>query len=169
MDRTRHESGFTYLALLFFVAVMGIVLAGGGMIWSISKRRDNERELLYVGNEFRQAIGSYYERTPGTVKRYPNSLNDLLKDNRHLGAVRHLRRIYPDPMMATADWGFVRAPDGGIMGVYSQAPEKPIKQSGFLSRDAEFGQADSYAKWRFTYQPAKNDSGGPRISSSTVR
>jgi type II secretory pathway pseudopilin PulG len=169
MANAKHEEGFTYLALLFLVAIMGTVLAGSGAIWSISRQRDNERELLFIGNEFRKAIGSYYERTPGTVKRYPNSLNDLLKDDRHLGTVHHLRRIYLDPMTSRPDWGIVRAPDGGIMGVYSQSSEKPIKQDGFASSDSEFVQADSYAKWRFMYQPAKNNANGVHVPANAAR
>jgi type II secretory pathway pseudopilin PulG len=146
--------GFTYLALLFIVALMGVALAAGGVIWSVARQRDKERELLYVGGAFRKAIGSYYEGAPGSVKRYPVSFDDLLKDNRQLGTVRHLRRIYLDPMSSQPEWGIVRAPDGGIMGVYSKSNERPIKQTGFSLQEAAFESAQSYAEWRFIYEPA---------------
>src|SRR5687767_12759040 len=108
MRKIKRSDGFTYMAVLFFVAIMGIVLSVTGVIWSTAQQREKERELLFVGNEFRKAIGAYYERTPGTVKKYPLSFNDLLKDNRQLATVRHLRRIYADPITAKSEWGIVR-------------------------------------------------------------
>lgn len=147
------EDGFTYLALLFFVAIMGAMLAATGMAWSVSQRRERERELLFNGNEIRKAIVSYYERTPGSVKRYPNSLEDLLKDNRHLATVRHLRRLYIDPMTSKAEWGIVRAPDGGIKGVYSLSNERMIKKENFQLINAGFEKAENYGDWKFVCEP----------------
>lgn len=153
MRKIENEAGFTYLAVLFIVAILGIVTAGIGIIWSAQLQREKERELLFIGGEFRKAIGSYYEKSPGTVKRYPNSLEDLLKDNRMLVVTRHLRRIYIDPMTLKQEWAIVRAPDGGIMGVYSFSSARPIKRRNFAYADLVFENADTYAKWRFIYEP----------------
>lgn len=153
MQRLIKSGGFTYLAVLFAVAMMGIALAATGVMWSTTQRREKEQELLFVGNEYRRAIASYYQRTPGTVKRFPQNFNDLLIDNRHVSIRRHLRRHYNDPMTNKPEWGIVRAPDGGIMGVYSLAADMPLKQSGFSVQDSAFEKADSYAKWRFAYDP----------------
>lgn len=146
------QRGFTYLAVLFFVAMMGTVLAVTGVTWSTMQQRDKEQELLFVGEEFRRAIATYYERTPGTVKRYPGSINDMLKDNRHVSILRHLRRPYVDPMTNLPEWGIVRAPDGGIMGVYSLSSETPLKRRGFLQRDSAFENAEHYGQWRFIHE-----------------
>jgi type II secretory pathway pseudopilin PulG len=151
----KHHAGFTYLGVLFFVATMGVMLAATGTLWSTASQREKERELLFVGNEFRKAIGAYYERTPGTVKRYPPTLNDLLKDNRQLTTVRHLRRIYPDPLTATPEWGIIPAPDNGVMGVYSLSKQSAIKRANFLLRDASFEKAGNYSQWRFVYEPPR--------------
>jgi type II secretory pathway pseudopilin PulG len=161
----KHHAGFTYLGVLFFVATMGIMLATAGVIWSTANQRDKERELLFIGNEFRKAIGTYYERTPGTVKRYPATLNDLLKDNRQLATVRHLRRIYPDPFTATMEWGIVPAPDNGIMGIYSLSPRATLKRANFLLRDAPFETAEKYNQWRFIYEPPEKSVEGLLKSS----
>lgn len=146
-------AGFTYLALLFAVAIMGTLAAGAGLMWSTAQRRAAEAELLFIGDEFRTAIGAYYERTPGTLKRYPRSLDDLLQDNRQLSTVRHLRRIYRDPLSAAAEWGVVRAPDGGISGVYSLCAKAPLKRSRFSERNKAFKNAQNYTQWQFIYQP----------------
>ncbi len=129
------------------------LLAATGVMWSQMQQREKERDLLFIGNEFRKAITTYYEQTPGTVKRYPNSLNDLLKDNRQLATVRHLRRIYRDPMTASFEWGIVRATDGGVMGIYSLSNKSTIKRSGFLQRDAAFEKQTRYVDWQFVYKP----------------
>jgi type II secretory pathway pseudopilin PulG len=147
------QGGFTYLGLLFAVALTGIVLATTGVLWSTERQREKERELLAVGEEFRRAIGTYYERSPGTVKRYPAKLDDLTKDNRFITVQRHLRQVYRDPVTGNADWGVIAAPEGGIMGVQSLSKAEPIKQGNFPTRFAEFEGKRSYADWRFVYRP----------------
>jgi type II secretory pathway pseudopilin PulG len=153
MRKQNTQAGFTYIAVLIAVALIGVMLAAIAMNWSMTQQRGKERELLFVGNEFRKAIAAYYERTPGTVKRYPNSFDDLLKDNRLLSTTRHLRRVYADPMTGRANWGIVRAADGGIQGVYSLGAGRPVKNSRFRQRDSEFEGRQSYAEWRFIYVP----------------
>ena len=136
-------------------AMLGLVLAVTGVIWSTEQQRDKERELLFVGHQFRLAIGQYYERSPGYVKHFPPEFKDLLRDDRQVAMVRYLRRIYLDPMTLTSDWGIVRAPDGGIMGVYSKSTMHPIKKANFLMMDGGFENAESYAQWRFIYVAAE--------------
>jgi type II secretory pathway pseudopilin PulG len=165
MKRRGYQVGFTYLALLFFVATMGTILAITGMIWSTAQQRAKERQLLFIGNEYRKAITSYYQRTPGTIKRYPRTLDALLLDNRHLSTVRHLRRLYPDPLQPRSEWGLVLAPDGGIMGVYSLFDGVPIKRSQFKTRDIVFDGVTHYSGWRFIYEiPAE-----PKLAVGTSR
>lgn len=147
------QLGVAYLGLMVFVMLMAATAAVTGEVWLSARQRSAERELLFVGHEFRDAIRSYYMLTPGTVKRYPPVLSDLLKDKRHLQLLRHLRRIYADPLTGLAEWGTVAGPDGGIMGVYSRASGEPLKQATFDAEDAGFEGASSYAGWVFAFQP----------------
>jgi type II secretory pathway pseudopilin PulG len=155
--------GFTYLALLFAVAVMGLALAGAGQVWQTAAKREKERELLFIGNQFREAIGRYYEASPG-VKQYPVKLEDLVEDKRFPKSKRHLRKIYVDPMTASKDWGLV-VQQGRITGVHSRSTERPLKTGNFSKADAAFEGSETYAAWRFQYQPgagrAAGDGGGP--------
>jgi len=100
----RNQNGFTYLGLLFAVAMAGVALAATGTLWSTQRQREREQELLFVGNQIRQAIGSYYQRSPGLVKHYPAKLDDLLKDNRFINVQRHLRQRYLDPLTDSPEW-----------------------------------------------------------------
>ncbi|MEI6299810.1 MAG: type II secretion system protein [Betaproteobacteria bacterium] len=132
------------------VALIGLVLASAAQVWSTGVRRDGEAQLLFVGDEFRKAISSYYLRTPGANKQYPKSMQELLLDSRFPDTVRHLRRMYVDPFSGKAEWGVVRQTDGGITGVHSLSQGVPLKRAGFERKDESFAGADRYAKWVFS-------------------
>src|SRR5437899_5995019 len=120
----RSLEGFTYLTLLFAVALIGLGLARAGEAWHTTAMRAREAQLLYVGGQYRRAIERYYLSGPA---QYPKSLQDLLKDARQADTQRYLRRLYPDPMTGKADWGLVKTPTGEIAGVYSVSDEKHFK------------------------------------------
>lgn len=146
------ESGFTFLGLLFLIGAMGIGMAATGVVWRQDAQRDRERELLFIGGEFRRAIALYYEKSPGAVKSYPKNLGELLQDKRHVTTQRYLRRLYRDPMTGKSEWGTVRRPDGAITGVFSLAQGTPIKRSGFSAEEQPFQQAKNYSDWKFVYR-----------------
>ncbi|MGE5794876.1 MAG: type II secretion system protein, partial [Bacteroidota bacterium] len=148
----RAQGGFTYVGLLLAVALAGVALAAAGTLWSTAAQRDKEAELLFVGGQFRRAIGSYYEGTPG-AKRYPLKLEDLLEDKRLAVTRRHLRQLYADPMTGHPDWELVRLPDGAIVGVHSRADGMPMKVANFAPSDESFANAASYRDWVFAYAP----------------
>jgi type II secretory pathway pseudopilin PulG len=153
--KRNNQAGFTYLAVLFLVTVMGAMLAATGTIWSTAQQREKERELLFDGNQFRRAIGLYYEKSPGAIKKYPATLNDLLKDERQLATQRYLRRIFIDPMSRSNKWGLVPAPEGGIMGVYSLSEDRPFKTKKFTEANSEFAGKTKYSEWHFVYRPVQ--------------
>ena len=146
------QRGFTYLGLLIIVAVMGAGLAAFGQLYSHAAQREKEQELLFIGSQFRDAIASYYNKSPG-AKVYPKKLEDLLEDKRFPMPQHHLRRVYGDPMTGKAEWGMVEAPGGGFMGVYSLSEETPIKSGNFSVADQAFEGAEHYTKWIFAYSP----------------
>jgi type II secretory pathway pseudopilin PulG len=150
---TRAQSGFTYLGLLFAVAVIGITLATIGVVWSTQIRRDKEADLLFAGDQIRAAIGRYYSEAPTGGHTYPASLDDLLQDQRWPQVHRHLRRLYIDPMTASTDWQLIPAPEGGIMGVVTSSNGVPIKKANFTGRDRAFEDAECYCDWKFVYTP----------------
>lgn len=144
------QQGFTYLALLFFIAIMGIGLGSTGIIWHTSQKIEKEKELLFVGDQFRSAIKAYYHGVSG-IHMYPTSLQDLLRDPRQIEFRRYLRKIYIDPMTGKTEWGLVKSSEGGIMGVYSLSSGQPIKQANFPRQYANFYGSRSYRTWMFVY------------------
>ena len=147
------QGGLTYLALLFVIAIMGATLALGGVVWHTAQQREKERELLFIGTQFRLAIASYHQATPGSMKRYPTQLADLVKDPRFPNVRRHLRRVYVDPMTGKAEWGLVRGFDGGIMGVHSLSEQAPIRTYFPNGPYQEFSDKAHYADWKFVHRP----------------
>jgi hypothetical protein len=83
------------------------------------------------------------------------------------GTQRHLRRLYPDPLTGSNEWGLVRAPDGGIAGVHSLSTARPLKAAGFKLRDAEFEGAASYADWKFTHAPQAAQPAAPKPAAKS--
>jgi type II secretory pathway pseudopilin PulG len=148
----RTEKGFTYIGVLFAVALMGVTLALIATVTSQTQQRDKEKQLLFVGSQFQQAIASYYDNPPlGQVKQFPKKLEDLLQDNRTPFTVRHLRKIFFDPFTANADWGLIKDASSGIVGVYSKSEIKPIKVANFDKEFAQFENRKHYSDWKFIY------------------
>jgi type II secretory pathway pseudopilin PulG len=146
--RRERTSGFTFVWVLLLIAVLGAGAAAGAKLWTTSARREKEAELLFVGDQYRRAIQSYYDRTPGSVKQLPPSLGDLLRDPRFPDPVRHLRRLYPDPITGKPDWGLVKMGDG-IAAVHSLSRERPFKRGGFAAQYLAFAGATRYSDWVF--------------------
>jgi type II secretory pathway pseudopilin PulG len=146
--------GFTYIGLLILIAIMGIGLAATGVVFRQQVQREKEKELLFVGDQFRRAIGQYYERSPGGDKRFPQTLEDLLLDKRYPATQRYLRRVYLDPMTGSKDWGLVKGPGDGIIGVHSLSEARALKTAGFPGRYADFEGKDSVGEWQFVYSAA---------------
>lgn len=147
------EAGFTYLWVLLLVAFLGIGLTVAVQIATTASQRDKEKELLFIGRQFRTAIARYYEtQLPGGRREYPANLEDLLLDKRVPGIRRHLRKVFVDPMTGKAEWGFVRVA-GRIVGVRSLSETVPIKQDGFDAENMAFRGKQKYGDWAFVYPP----------------
>ena len=143
-------AGFSYLGVLILVAIMTIMLAATGELWSMAVRRDKEAELLFVGGEFRRAIRLYYESTPGTSKQLPKRLEDLIRDPRYPTVRRYLRKLYFDPVTGKQEWGLIEQPDGSIAGVHSLSHLLAIKHNPEM-RGVPPGRAERHSDWKFHY------------------
>lgn len=143
----RRCAGFTYLAVLFLLALAGITATATGIVWRIEHQREQEVELRFAGVEFARAIESYRAVAPNAAQPWPRSLDDLLRDPRTPGVRRHLRKIYRDPVHRSAEWGLIRTQDGGIVGVHSLSLRRPIRR--LPSTGMTVREPDRYAGWLF--------------------
>lgn len=152
--RTGSGGGFTLIGVLLLVSVLGVALAALGQFWSMAAKREKETELLFIGAEYRKALTRYYQAGPGSEKRYPKRLADMLEDPRFPYTVRHLRRLYRDPLGGGTDWGLERDARGDIVGVFSLSQAAPLKKSGFPHALQHFAAATRYSDWVFRIEAA---------------
>ncbi|HET7868498.1 MAG TPA: type II secretion system protein [Burkholderiaceae bacterium] len=145
--------GFTYVGLLAMLALLGIALSVVGPLWSDAVRREREQDLLRVGRLYAQALGAYQRNGPGSVQPYPETLEALLEDRRHLGTYRYLRQLYPDPIDPSRPWGLVRDSSNGIRGVYSTSALAPLRREALDLGDVTLPAAKSYQEWIFAPPP----------------
>lgn len=141
-------AGYTYVVVLIWVALAGVGLAVTGELWRTTMQREREEELLFIGEEFRRAITSYYEASPG-AQRFPPSLAALVRDERFPTVRRHLRKIYVDPMTGKAEWGLVKQPEGGIVAVHSLSTARPLRTGNFTGTREAFAGKQKYSEWVF--------------------
>jgi type II secretory pathway pseudopilin PulG len=150
------QQGFVYVAMLFALAIFGLGLAKLGQWTSVQERRDREAELLRTGQQVIEAIRQYYVRSPGTAHRFPRTFADLTEDTRYIGTVRYLRTAPLDPITQSAQWGYVRTPDGGFAGVYSLSGAAPLARRALDVAGTRLPAANRYSDWRFVYEPAND-------------
>lgn len=144
------QSGYTYLGLLFLLAVMAAVNAASLRIGTTLQRSVAEQELLDKGLSFTRAFESYARATPAGGNPYPAELQDLLRDPRYPDKlVRHLRRIEVDPMTGRAEWGLKRQPSNrGITGVHSLSDQASLRRD-LQAPFRDFNDETYYRDWVF--------------------
>lgn len=154
------QTGFTYLLVLGFVFVLLLSLTIASENIATAIQREREAELLFVGQQYRNAISSYYQKSPNGIKQFPLNLEDLLEDKRSLTTQHHLRQLYRDPITETEDWGLVRDGQGLISGVYSLSQAAPMmsqEDSRFTLDPSAGGEAKTYSNWRFVFTPSNTN------------
>jgi type II secretory pathway pseudopilin PulG len=144
----RQSAGYALVMALLLLVLASLAVTLAVQKAQTEAQREREAELLFVGNQFRQAIRAY-ALAPGLPAQYPETLEDLLVDKRWPVTRRYLRRIFPDPMTGRADWELDKA-QGRIVGVHSASGRAPLRHAGFSLDDAAFEQAQTYADWRFS-------------------
>lgn len=144
---SNRSSGSAYLFLLLLLSSLTMAASQGVRLGEASRRFEGERALIQIGMTYQRALKSYARHGGG----HPPNLNDLLRDPRTPGIVRHLRRLQPDPLCG-CPWGVLRNEGGGIVAVFSQARGTPLRQSGWEPELAHFDDARSYADWEFGFR-----------------
>ncbi len=158
MESVRSSSGgFTYIAALMVIMIMGIMLGITGQTWKTKMQRERETELLFRGLEYQRAIRRWHQydliegkplKTTSKSRRPLNELEDLLKDPGSLGKDRYLRRLYIDPFTGK-EFEVVRNAQQGIIGVHVAGEEEPFKQGNFDEELILLEQKKKYKEWVF--------------------
>jgi type II secretory pathway pseudopilin PulG len=160
--------GFALMAALLAVLAVSLAAAVAVSRARFEAQRDKELQLLWVGNQFRQALRSYQVAIPlGGKAQYPMKLEDLLEDHRFPNTVRHLRQVYRDPFTGQADWVLEREGDR-IVGLHSSSTAAPVRHADLGAANAGFASAQTYADWRFlATDPVDTASAAPSLAASS--
>jgi type II secretory pathway pseudopilin PulG len=144
------QRGFTYLLLIFLLAVAGAGLAALGQQWAVAGQREREAELRFRGAELGRALALWRDATPPGQADAPQSLQELLVDTRHQPPRHHLRRLYTDPFTGRADWDLLTNPQGRIVAVASRSRQLALRRVPALPlRPGSSESAPAVGDWLF--------------------
>lgn len=152
--------GLTLLILLVSLSVMEIFLLLSYIPWKTVVKRELEKELIFRGNQYVEAIRIYQMKNPG---RFPSKLEELLEK-------KCIRKLYKDPISSDGEWDIIVPSSqivpgterGGIQKIVI-IPNKlikkypqPIQVIGVVSSSPEksfkiYCGGDKYNKWFFYY------------------
>lgn len=157
----RSDSGFTYIAALFMVVVMGIMLGSVGQSMRVIMKREREKELIFRGLQYRDAIERWTKQ--GTMPLL--DINHLLKDPRSATGGQYLRKLYKDPMTGK-DFKLIIDPNTKeIQGVASTSSEEPLKLKNFPDVIRTCEDKKKYSEWEFIFKrPARTAVGTQSVS-----
>ena len=145
----RPQGGFAFVAVLVLLALCMLGLSIAGPLWSQQVKREREQELLRIGALYANALANYRAASPGSLKQYPVSMQDLLFDTRYLGTQRYLRKLYADPMNPRQSWGLMLDAERRIVGVYSRSDDPPIAEGSIELGNIILSPAKRYSDWKF--------------------
>jgi type II secretory pathway pseudopilin PulG len=148
----RRQDGLVLIALLIMLFLVGVGALSAAEVWATTRKREREVELMWIGDQYRKAIESYWKTTPGARKALPHSFDQLLNDDRFPSAVHHLRQAYRDPMTEDGEFEPVVI-NNALVGVHSKSKDKPMKVAQFPRRYEQFAVAEDYSQWQFIFLP----------------
>ncbi len=148
-----NQRGAILLLLMVMVVVMGLAAGMAGESWRSTMQRAREDELLWRGEQYQKAIASYHSVRQGSPT-FPAKLEDLVRDPRFPHVVRHLRKLYNDPMTGE-DLKLVTGPGERIIGVRSSSDLEPFRKDGFPKSLDKLRGKEAYNEWEFVFEPPK--------------
>jgi len=98
------QAGFTMAGVIVIMAVMAIMLTVAVQTATFHKKRENDLELVFRGQQFVEAVRLFRARNG----RFPLKLEELVK-----AKPRVLRQAWKDPVTGTFDWVPVFFGQGG--------------------------------------------------------
>lgn len=156
------KGGFTYIAALVIVVVMGIMLGAMGQSMRVVMQREREKELIFRGLQYRDAIERWSKKGV-PLKDLKDLVEPTTSSNIDRSKDRLLRKLYKDPITG-GDWKTLPTPPDPIQGIYgvaSTSNEEPFKQGGFPEVIKDFEGKKKYSEWQFVYR--KQGPTSPRV------
>jgi type II secretory pathway pseudopilin PulG len=149
------QAGFGYLTVLSMIVILALVLATTYQQQSKVAQRDREDALLFVGQQYVQALKSYHQLSPEGNNELPETLEALVLDKRFIPTTRHIRKTYIDPITGEA-WGLILNEQQKIKGVYSVSNQTILQVDKFKNLQIESnnqeGKRQRYSDIKFVFE-----------------
>ncbi len=94
--RRDREAGYVLFGIAIGLVILGISMTAAVPLWQKIVQREREKELIFRGYQYMQAIELYQRKFPGA---YPPNMEILIEG-------KFLRREYKDPFAETEDGSF---------------------------------------------------------------
>ena len=172
MKITVNQNGFTYMAVLMVVVIMGIMLGMIGQSWKTAKQRELEDEALFRADQVMELI---YQRllcknanlSQNTVNQFlwtvdsPRGtiLDDLIagKEERCMNGTTRQFRLRAsaalDPF-SNKQWHIIKpvGDETHFLGVASESSEEPFRKSlQSIYNTKQLDEKKKYSDWLFTW------------------
>lgn len=113
--RDRSRDGYNLVFLAVMVTVLNIWIAATLPLWSHQIQRDREKELIFRGLQYAEAIRVYLTRNG----QYPTQLKQLIESD-----PRCIRQLWTNPMRDDGRWGLIQ------VGTGRGGPGQPVQNAG---------------------------------------
>ncbi len=94
--RRSNEAGYVLFGIAIGLVILGISMTAAVPLWQKIVQREREKELIFRGYQYMQAIELYQRKYPGA---FPPNLDVLIDE-------KFLRREYKDPFSETEEGSF---------------------------------------------------------------
>ena len=107
----RAESGYALILIMFFLAMLVLLMTEAAPTVLSSIQREKETEMVWRGKQYTRGVRMYYLK----MNRFPTSLDDLTKPKT---GIRFMRQAYKDPMnQVDGSWRLIYVgPNGQLIG-----------------------------------------------------
>ncbi len=145
----RRDAGFSMAALVIFLTAASILLTISVPSYVMEAKREQEKELIFRGEEYTRAIQKYQR----TLNLLPTSVDDLLSSN----GTRFLRKAYADPVSGEPWRVIILNADGTLTGsnVYQTMGQVPTTTS---VRNTALPATAPKATWRHHWKSGDDQS-----------
>lgn len=151
MKRER-DAGYVLFGIAIGLVILGIALTAAVPLWQKIVQREREKELIFRGYQYMQAIELYQRKFPGA---YPPNVDILIEE-------KFLRREYKDPFAETEEgtFRFIRQLSPELQQGAQQQREDAARAAGITDLNR------SRAQTRTLGQPTPGAPGSTRSPGS---
>lgn len=91
------RQGYALITAIIAINIFAIFSLMASSMWQREIGRENEKELIFRGNQYVRAITEYRKKHPNT---FPTGIDVLASE-------RFIRKLYSDPVGETGEWNYV--------------------------------------------------------------